>query len=60
MKLGKPNENYARELMELCLTMGEKITVRAQFDVVEVARTPTGWKCNQYSVMMSPFIGSEI
>lgn len=44
---GRPNENYARELMEL-FTMGENNGYTQQ-DVVEVARALTGWRCNQYT-----------
>ena len=44
---GSPNENYARELMEL-FTMGENNGYTQQ-DVVEVARALTGWRCNQYA-----------
>lgn len=44
---GRPNENYARELMEL-FTMGEN-NGYTQDDVVEVARALTGWRCSQYS-----------
>ena len=43
-EVGKPNENYARELMEL-FTMGEN-NGYTQNDVVEVARALTGYKCN--------------
>ncbi len=43
---GRPNENYARELMEL-FTMGEN-NGYTQNDVVEVARALTGWRCNMY------------
>lgn len=46
-EVGKPNENYARELMEL-FTLGEN-NGYTQNDVVEVARALTGWKCSQYS-----------
>lgn len=46
-EVGKPNENYARELMEL-FTMGEN-NGYTQGDVVEVARALTGWRCSQYS-----------
>ncbi|MBK8921256.1 MAG: DUF1800 domain-containing protein [Saprospirales bacterium] len=41
---GEPNENYARELMEL-FTMGEG-NGYTQFDVVEMARSLTGWKAS--------------
>lgn len=46
-EVGKPNENYARELMEL-FTMGEN-NGYTQNDIVEVARSLTGYRCNQYS-----------
>lgn len=46
-EVGRPNENYGRELMEL-FTMGEN-NGYTQFDVVEVARALTGWRCSQYS-----------
>lgn len=42
----QPNENYARELMEL-FTMGES-NGYTQADVVEMARSLTGWRCNMY------------
>ena len=43
-EVGEPNENYARELMEL-FTMGES-NGYTQFDVVEMARALTGWKAS--------------
>ncbi len=43
----QPNENYARELMEL-FTMGEG-NGYTQDDIVEVARALTGWRVNMYS-----------
>ncbi|MBK8702558.1 MAG: DUF1800 domain-containing protein [Saprospiraceae bacterium] len=43
----QPNENYARELMEL-FTMGES-NGYTQDDIVEVARALTGWRVNMYS-----------
>lgn len=43
----QPNENYARELMEL-FTMGEG-NGYTQNDIVEVARALTGWRVNMYS-----------
>lgn len=42
----QPNENYARELMEL-FTMGES-NGYTQADIVEMARALTGWRANQY------------
>lgn len=41
---GAPNENYARELMEL-FTMGEG-NGYTQADIVEMARALTGWTCD--------------
>ncbi|TNE60037.1 MAG: DUF1800 domain-containing protein [Bacteroidetes bacterium] len=41
-EVGEPNENYARELMEL-FTMGEG-NGYTQLDVVEMSRAVTGWK----------------
>ncbi|MCB0530693.1 MAG: DUF1800 domain-containing protein [Lewinellaceae bacterium] len=41
---GEPNENYARELMEL-FTMGES-NGYTQFDVVEMSRALTGWQAS--------------
>jgi len=43
---GNPNENYARELMEL-FTMGESNGYTQQ-DIVEMARALTGWQSMQY------------
>lgn len=43
-EVGEPNENYARELMEL-FTMGES-NGYTQLDVVEMARALTGWKAS--------------
>lgn len=40
----EPNENYARELMEL-FTMGENQGY-TQADIVEMARALTGWRCD--------------
>lgn len=56
-EVGKPNENYARELMEL-FTMGEN-NGYTQADVVEVARALTGWKCNQYACNDASFSGAK-
>jgi hypothetical protein len=42
----QPNENYARELMEL-FTMGEN-NGYTQDDIVEVARALTGWRLQMY------------
>ena len=39
---GKPNENYARELMEL-FTLGKNPQVYSENDVREAARVLTGW-----------------
>ena len=43
---GNPNENYARELMEL-FTMGEG-NGYSQQDIVEMSRALTGWRANEY------------
>lgn len=43
---GEPNENYARELMEL-FTMGES-NGYTQSDIVEMARALTGWRAKDY------------
>ncbi len=43
---GQPNENYARELMEL-FTMGES-NGYSQVDIVEMARAMTGWQAAMY------------
>jgi uncharacterized protein (DUF1800 family) len=45
-KVGRPNENYARELMEL-FTLG--IGNYSQTDVTEVARALTGWSVENYN-----------
>src|SRR5262245_31561959 len=45
-RAGRPNENYARELMEL-FTLG--IGHYTQTDVTEVARALTGWTVQNYS-----------
>jgi uncharacterized protein (DUF1800 family) len=45
-KVGRPNENYARELMEL-FTLG--IGNYSQVDVTEVARALTGWTVANYN-----------
>lgn len=43
---GQPNENYARELMEL-FTMGES-NGYTQADIVEMSRALTGWRASDY------------
>jgi uncharacterized protein (DUF1800 family) len=43
---GQPNENYARELMEL-FTMGEN-NGYTQVDIVEMSRALTGWQAQMY------------
>jgi uncharacterized protein (DUF1800 family) len=45
----EPNENYARELLEL-FTLGEG-NGYTQFDVPEVARALTGWRVSQYECL---------
>lgn len=44
---GEPNENYARELMEL-FTMGES-NGYTQADIVNLSRALTGWRANMYA-----------
>lgn len=48
---GKPNENYARELMELFLT---GIGWYTEGDVKEAARVLTGWRTQKYSDAPAP------
>jgi uncharacterized protein (DUF1800 family) len=50
-EVGKPNENYARELMEL-YTLG--IGWYTEGDVKEAARVLTGWKSSRYSDEPAP------
>src|SRR5262249_11555638 len=45
-RVGRPNENYARELMELFTLGVDKYT---QTDVTEVARALTGWTVQGYT-----------
>lgn len=45
--VGQPNENYARELMEL-FTMGES-NGYSQADIVDMARALTGWQARDYA-----------
>jgi uncharacterized protein (DUF1800 family) len=45
-RVGRPNENYARELMEL-FTLG--VDEYTQTDVTEVARALTGWTVQGYT-----------
>ncbi len=47
-RAGRPNENYARELMEL-FTLG--VDNYTQTDVTEVARALTGWTVQGYSAI---------
>ncbi len=54
---GSPNENYARELMEL-FTMGES-NGYSQADIVNMARALTGWQANQYSCT-APYFNSGL
>jgi uncharacterized protein (DUF1800 family) len=42
---GRPNENYARELMEL-FTLGADRGAYTEADVRELARALTGWRCS--------------
>lgn len=50
-QVGKPNENYARELMELFLT---GIGWYTEGDVREAARVLTGWRASRYSDEPAP------
>ncbi len=49
---GQPNQNYARELMEL-FTMGEN-NGYTQYDIEEMSRALTGWKAN-YGKCYAPY-----
>jgi len=53
----EPNENYARELMEL-FTMGEG-NGYTQSDIEEVARALTGWRADDYECT-PPFFDSNL
>ncbi len=53
----EPNENYARELMEL-FTMGES-NGYTQGDIEEVARALTGWQADDY-LCTPPFFDSSL
>ena len=55
--VGEPNENYARELMEL-FTMGEGKGY-TQLDVVEMSRALTGWKANFNGCLPASFKVSD-
>lgn len=50
-KKGRPNENYARELLELYTT---GIGHYTEGDIKEAARILTGWKVGQYSDDFAP------
>jgi len=50
--VGEPNENYARELMEL-FTMGEN-NGYTQTDIEEVAKALTGYRLNMYQCDLGP------
>ncbi|PWK28252.1 uncharacterized protein (DUF1800 family) [Arcicella aurantiaca] len=54
--VGKPNENYARELMEL-FTIGRGNYT--EDDVKAAARVLTGWRSLNYRNITSTYIGSE-
>lgn len=56
-EVGQPNENYARELMEL-FTMGEN-NGYTQTDVVEVSKALTGWRCNMYECTSVSFANNK-
>jgi uncharacterized protein (DUF1800 family) len=51
--LDHPNENYARELMEL-FTMGQNNGYTEQ-DIIEMARALTGWVCTSENCQPSSF-----
>ncbi|HFC01385.1 MAG TPA: DUF1800 domain-containing protein [Phaeodactylibacter sp.] len=53
----EPNENYARELMEL-FTLGES-NGYTQEDIVEVARALTGWQADDYECT-APFFDASL
>lgn len=55
--VGRPNENYARELMEL-FTMGENNGYTQQ-DIVEVARALTGYRVRRYLCEDAQFFSSR-
>lgn len=56
--VGEPNENYARELMEL-FTMGEN-NGYTQTDIEEVSRALTGYRLYRYQCNLGPeFISSR-
>jgi uncharacterized protein (DUF1800 family) len=52
---GQPNQNYARELMEL-FTMGES-NGYTQTDIEEMSRALTGWKAN-YGKCYAPYFNA--
>ena len=58
-RAGEPNENYARELLEL-FTMGIRNPAGApnytQTDVAELARTLTGWTFDVYGTQEALFV----
>jgi uncharacterized protein (DUF1800 family) len=55
--VGQPNENYARELMEL-FTMGES-NGYTQADIVEMARALTGWTCDDDDCGPASYVASK-
>lgn len=54
----EPNENYARELLEL-FTMGEG-NGYTQDDIVEVARALTGWQLDMYNCDQSVTLDDDL
>lgn len=54
----EPNENYARELMEL-FTIGEG-NGYTQDDIVEVARALTGWRINMYECEQQAYFNPNL
>jgi len=53
-EVGAPNENYARELMEL-FTMGQNNGYTEE-DITEMARALTGWVCSNETCEPSSFV----
>ena len=56
-RVGQPNENYARELMEL-FTMGENNGYTQQ-DIVEVSKALTGYRVRRYLCEDAEFFNSR-
>ena len=54
---GKPNENYARELLEL-FTLGVVPQVYTEQDIREAARALTGWDVSGFNSSYEPFFSA--